>query len=222
MRSPWIRYPTSHRRGPVQAVDTFGIVPNGGGRRSAVERRQLPQSLSRQEAVAPKGWADLCEPRPRVQHVGGHARGSSTADMNRRRGHSIEPTGTCGRAHIVGTVSVIAGVQGALLPPHRYSQHEVTESFVRFPGSVAFEDMARKRYASSKVLESIRATARLALTPPSANRAPFGAREPNPGAGPRAAPRREIVSSSLSARCDPFGTSLGVPCRRSRPCVSTK
>ena len=111
--------------------------------------------------------------------------------MNRRRGHSIEPTGTCGRAHIVGTVSVIAGVQGALLPPHRYSQHEVTESFVRFPGSVAFEDMARKRYASSKVLESIRATARLALTPPSANRAPFGAREPNPGAGPRAAPRRE-------------------------------
>jgi len=40
-------------------------------------------------------------------------------------------------------VSVIAGVQGAL-PPHRYSQHEVTESFIRFPGFEAFEDMVRK------------------------------------------------------------------------------
>ncbi|MDT7762255.1 MAG: alkylresorcinol/alkylpyrone synthase [Mycobacterium sp.] len=60
----------------------------------------------------------------------------------------------------MGTVSVIAGVQWAL-PPHRYSQHEVTESFIRFPGSEAFEDMVRKLYASSKVLESIRPTARL-------------------------------------------------------------
>ena len=38
--------------------------------------------------------------------------------------------------------SVIAGVQGAL--PPRYSQHEVTESFIRFPGFEAFEDMVRK------------------------------------------------------------------------------
>jgi alkylresorcinol/alkylpyrone synthase len=43
----------------------------------------------------------------------------------------------------VGTGSVITGVQGASLP-HRYSQHEVTESFIRFPGFEAFEDMLRK------------------------------------------------------------------------------
>jgi predicted naringenin-chalcone synthase len=55
-------------------------------------------------------------------------------------GHSIEPTGTGARAHVV---SVIAGVQGASLP-HRYSQHVVTESFIRFPGFEAFEDMVRK------------------------------------------------------------------------------
>ena len=109
----------------------------------------------------------------------------------------------------MGAISVIAGVQGALPPPHRYSQHEVTESFIRFPGSVAFEDMVRKLYASSKVLESIRATARLALTPPSGNRAPYGAREPDPGAEHRAAPRCEIDSSSPSAKWDPIGTNLG-------------
>jgi hypothetical protein len=44
---------------------------------------------------------------------------------------SIEPTGTGARDHTVGTVSGIAGVQGALTP-RRYSQHEVTESFVSF------------------------------------------------------------------------------------------
>jgi hypothetical protein len=58
-------------------------------------------------------------------------------------GHSIEPTGTGARAHVVGTGSVITGVQGASLP-HRYSQHEVTESFIRFPGFEAFEDMLWK------------------------------------------------------------------------------
>jgi alkylresorcinol/alkylpyrone synthase len=43
----------------------------------------------------------------------------------------------------VRTGSVVAGVQGASLP-HRYSQHQVTESFIRFPGFEAFEDMLRK------------------------------------------------------------------------------
>jgi predicted naringenin-chalcone synthase len=39
------------------------------------------------------------------------------------------------------------------LPPHGYSQHEVTGSFIRFPGFEVFEDMVRKLFASSKVLE---------------------------------------------------------------------
>jgi predicted naringenin-chalcone synthase len=39
------------------------------------------------------------------------------------------------------------------LPPHGYSQHEVTESFITFPGFEVFEDMVRKLFASSKVLE---------------------------------------------------------------------
>lgn len=81
----------------------------------------------------------------------------------------------------MGTLGVIAGAQEAL-PLHRCSQHAVTESFTRFPGFEAFEEMTRKLYASSKVLESIRATVRLARSPPSGNTAPSGAREPDPGA----------------------------------------
>ena len=40
-------------------------------------RRRAPvvaEELSRQDAVVPKDWADLCEPRPRAQHLGGRAR----------------------------------------------------------------------------------------------------------------------------------------------------
>ncbi|HUH70502.1 MAG TPA: type III polyketide synthase [Mycobacterium sp.] len=50
----------------------------------------------------------------------------------------------------MGAGSVIASVQGAL-PGHRYSQQEITESFVSFPGFEAFEDIVRKLHASSKV-----------------------------------------------------------------------
>lgn len=70
--------------------------------------------------------------------------------VRRRRGPSIEPTRTGVRAHGVGAGSVVAGVQGAL-PPHRYSQQEITESFVRFPGFEAFGDIVRKLHTSSKV-----------------------------------------------------------------------
>lgn len=76
--------------------------------------------------------------------------GIFTGDMARWRGSSIEPNCTGARAHSVCAVSVIAGVQGAL-PPHRYSQQEITESFVRFSGFEAFEDIVRKLHASSKV-----------------------------------------------------------------------
>ena len=154
--------------GPVQAVDTFGIVLTAG----------------------------------RV--------GIRSGDRA-----FIEPTGTCARAHIVGTVSVTGDVQWTL-PPHRYSQHEVTGSSIRFPGFEAFEAMVRKLYASSKVSESIRATAPLALSPPSVDTAVCGARGPDPGAGTRAALRCAIVSSRPSAKCDPFGTSLGVKRPQSR------
>jgi alkylresorcinol/alkylpyrone synthase len=75
--------------------------------------------------------------------------GVFTGDVARRRGPSSEPTRAV-RSHNVGAESVIAGVQGAL-PPHRYSQDEITESFVRFPGFEAFEDIVRKLHASSKV-----------------------------------------------------------------------
>jgi alkylresorcinol/alkylpyrone synthase len=49
-----------------------------------------------------------------------------------------------------GPVSVIAGVQGAL-PPHRYSQAEFTEGFLRFPGFSECEDLVRSLHRSAKV-----------------------------------------------------------------------
>ncbi|MBW0018921.1 MAG: type III polyketide synthase [Mycobacterium sp.] len=47
-------------------------------------------------------------------------------------------------------MSVIAGVFGAL-PPHRYSQHELTETFVNIPEFEGFEDIVRQLHASAKV-----------------------------------------------------------------------
>ncbi len=47
-------------------------------------------------------------------------------------------------------MSVISGVDTAL-PPHRYAQSEVTETFVRLPGFAGFEEIVRKLHASSKV-----------------------------------------------------------------------
>ena len=47
-------------------------------------------------------------------------------------------------------MSVIAGVQG-VLPPHRYTQEEITDAFVRFPGYEAHEDLLRKLHAHAKV-----------------------------------------------------------------------
>src|SRR3954470_22590748 len=47
-------------------------------------------------------------------------------------------------------MSVIAGVFGAL-PPHRYSQSEVTDQFVEFPGLKEHEDVVRRLHAAAKV-----------------------------------------------------------------------
>jgi alkylresorcinol/alkylpyrone synthase len=47
-------------------------------------------------------------------------------------------------------MSVIAGVCGAL-PPHRYSQRELTEFFLSIPEFQEFEDIVRQLHASAKV-----------------------------------------------------------------------
>ncbi len=47
-------------------------------------------------------------------------------------------------------ISVIAGVQGAL-PPHRYSQQEVTEKILRLPAFADLEDLLRGLHEHAKV-----------------------------------------------------------------------
>ena len=47
-------------------------------------------------------------------------------------------------------MSVIAGVFGAL-PPHRYSQSEITDQFVDFPGLKGHEEIVRRLHAAAKV-----------------------------------------------------------------------
>jgi alkylresorcinol/alkylpyrone synthase len=47
-------------------------------------------------------------------------------------------------------ISVIAGVGGAL-PENRYSQAEITDTFVRFPGFAPYEEIVRGFHASAKV-----------------------------------------------------------------------
>ncbi|OSC32019.1 type III polyketide synthase [Mycobacterium vulneris] len=47
-------------------------------------------------------------------------------------------------------MSVVAGVFGAL-PPHRYSQRELTDFFVNIPEFEGYEDIVRQLHASSKV-----------------------------------------------------------------------
>lgn len=47
-------------------------------------------------------------------------------------------------------MSVIAGVFGAL-PPHRYSQRELTDFFLRIPGFEDYEDIVRQLHTSAKV-----------------------------------------------------------------------
>ena len=47
-------------------------------------------------------------------------------------------------------MSVIAGVQGAL-PPHRYTQSEVTQALLELPGYEGFEEPIRRLHASAKV-----------------------------------------------------------------------
>src|SRR6185437_12490176 len=47
-------------------------------------------------------------------------------------------------------MSVVAGVFGAL-PPHRYSQSEVTDQFAEFPGLKEHEAILRRLHAAAKV-----------------------------------------------------------------------
>ena len=48
------------------------------------------------------------------------------------------------------TTSVIAGIHGAL-PPHRYTQSEITEAFVQHPSFKGVEGLLRRLHASAKV-----------------------------------------------------------------------
>lgn len=47
-------------------------------------------------------------------------------------------------------MSVIAGVFGAV-PPHRYSQREITDRLIEFPGLKEHEDIVRRLHAAAKV-----------------------------------------------------------------------
>ncbi len=47
-------------------------------------------------------------------------------------------------------MSVIAGVFG-VLPPHRYSQSEITDQFVEFPGLKEHEEIVRRLHGAAKV-----------------------------------------------------------------------
>ena len=47
-------------------------------------------------------------------------------------------------------ISVIAGVHGAV-PPHRYSQAEITDAFVELPAFQGFEKLVRGLHANAKV-----------------------------------------------------------------------
>jgi alkylresorcinol/alkylpyrone synthase len=63
-----------------------------------------------------------------------------------RANHSTQSFVTKG----MGPMSVIAGVFGAL-PPHRYSQRELTDFFVSIPDFRDYEDIVRQLHASAKV-----------------------------------------------------------------------
>jgi alkylresorcinol/alkylpyrone synthase len=64
----------------------------------------------------------------------------------------VEPTVIVNRVHTVEkrTLSVIAGVHG-VLPPHRYTQQEVTKALLDLPGYEGLEEPIRRLHANSKV-----------------------------------------------------------------------
>lgn len=50
----------------------------------------------------------------------------------------------------MGPISVIAGVRGEV-PPHRYTQKEITDAFVELPAFEGFEEIVRGLHANAKV-----------------------------------------------------------------------
>ena len=50
----------------------------------------------------------------------------------------------------MGSISVIAGVRGEV-PPHRYTQKEITDAFVELPAFEGFEEIVRGLHANAKV-----------------------------------------------------------------------
>lgn len=67
-----------------------------------------------------------------------------------RRLPADEPDRSPSRASGAGDVSVIAGVRGEL-PPHRYSQAEITDALVRLPAFAEFEEVTRALHRSARV-----------------------------------------------------------------------
>jgi len=61
-----------------------------------------------------------------------------------------EPEDRESRVQGMGPISVIAGVRGEV-PPHRYSQDEITDAFVALPAFAGYEDVTRSLHRSAKV-----------------------------------------------------------------------
>jgi len=81
------------------------------------------------------------------------AAATNTGKMSSRRPQQYkisEPTGSKPRVHDMGAISVIAGVRGEV-PPHRYSQAEITDAFVASPVFAGFEKTIQSLHASAKV-----------------------------------------------------------------------
>jgi predicted naringenin-chalcone synthase len=56
-------------------------------------------------------------------------------------------------------MSVVAGVFGAL-PPHRYSQGEVTDQVVEFPGLKEHEEIIRRLHAAATSVSRTRSSSK--------------------------------------------------------------
>ena len=76
---------------------------------------------------------------------------SSRRAKLRALGDPVEPFGLDVRVKGVGPVSVIAGVFGAL-PPYRYSQRELTDSFVSIPDFEGGKTPKKDKTVSGKTL----------------------------------------------------------------------
>src|ERR1700756_2807746 len=95
-------------------------------------------------------WRSLTGPPPRHKRRCPRAKTSRRPAKTSGRSWGVEPVGAGARSIRVDTTSVIAGIHGAL-PPHRYTQSEITEAFVQHPSFKGVEGLLRRLHASAKV-----------------------------------------------------------------------